>query len=229
MDDLLSKQIGHNIGVLLSLHKKKQKDLAEYLGVKENTISYFVSGKRMPNTEQIVKIAIFFNTTTDYLLGLSNVQNSDTDSEIKKICDYTGLSEKSVKVLNYGKKRLKEEENFSEIMDDFIEKCSSNLVLYVNDYSSYNLFCACYDCKNYDYNNKKLSDEDEIVFDHLAGKYKDYNDFKDLALFRLQELINSFAKEYAERENTHIGRFFTLKALASFIGGEDNGKHTETE
>ena len=67
MDNSLSTIVGIRINTLLAQQGLKQKDLAEYLGVKANVISYFVKGERTPNTEQIKKIAEFFNTTADYL------------------------------------------------------------------------------------------------------------------------------------------------------------------
>ncbi|MDD6490193.1 MAG: helix-turn-helix transcriptional regulator [Clostridia bacterium] len=222
MNETISKTIGQNINALLSLRKKKQKELAEFLSVPDNTISYFVSGKRMPNTEQIIKMTEFFNTTADYLLGLSVVPDLNTDVETKQICDYTGLSEKAISILNYGKRKLEEEDNFSEIINKFIEECSSNLSLYVSDYSTYNLFCSCYDKKNDDYNEKQpLTAEDEKILDNIAYKYADYNNLKDLSLFRLQELIKDFTKKYADSKNTRISRIFTCKVLACSDSGSD--------
>lgn len=52
-----------------------QKDLATYLGVNQNIISYYIIGQRVPKIEQLTKIAKFLNVTTDYLLGLSNNPN----------------------------------------------------------------------------------------------------------------------------------------------------------
>ncbi len=94
MNNELSKTIGMRINTLLGEQDKKQKDLAAYLGVTDNTISYFVSGKRKPNTEQLLEIARFFETTTDYLLGLSTVSTNDKDLQF--ICDYTGLDEETI-------------------------------------------------------------------------------------------------------------------------------------
>lgn len=104
MDNDLSKLIGTRINTLLARNDKKQKDLAQYLGVKDNTISYFISGTRMPNTEQIKKIATFFNTTADYLLGLYKEPSNDKD--LTFVCEYTGLSEKSVENLNQRKNAI---------------------------------------------------------------------------------------------------------------------------
>ena len=57
MDNATSKIIGNRINTLLAKKNIMQKQLAEYLEVTDNTISYFVKGKRTPNTEQIIKIA----------------------------------------------------------------------------------------------------------------------------------------------------------------------------
>lgn len=51
---------------------KLQKDLCNYLNVKKSTLSEWLNGNNEPCMEYIVKIAIFLDVTTDYLLGLEN-------------------------------------------------------------------------------------------------------------------------------------------------------------
>jgi len=98
MDNNLSKIIGQRINELLASNNVKQKELAKVLCVPDNTISYFCSGKRIPNTEQIRNIAKFFNVSADFLLGLSDFKTNDKD--IQFIGNYTGLSEKNIYSLN---------------------------------------------------------------------------------------------------------------------------------
>ena len=90
--------ISERLKKLLMDKQVRQKDLAEYLGITSNTVSYFITGKRRPNLEQIVKIANFFSVSTDYLMGLSDV--STTDKDIKNACELTGLSEETIKYLS---------------------------------------------------------------------------------------------------------------------------------
>jgi transcriptional regulator with XRE-family HTH domain len=54
--------------------------LAEKIGVSEVTISRYVNGERTPRSELLEKMATVLNTTTDYLLGRSDVaiQNEKT-------------------------------------------------------------------------------------------------------------------------------------------------------
>ena len=83
------KIIGQRINSALAAANKKQKELAAALGVTDNTISYFVSGKRTPNTEQIIKIAEFLNVSADYLLNIKP-QNATLDANINIVCDWFG-------------------------------------------------------------------------------------------------------------------------------------------
>ena len=45
-----------------------QRALGEALGVCNQTISFWESGSREPNLDDLLKIAKFFGTSTDYLL-----------------------------------------------------------------------------------------------------------------------------------------------------------------
>ena len=94
-----NKAIGNKINSLLAEKGICQKDLAKELGVKDNIISYWCNGNRKPNTEQIVQIAKFFNVSSDYLLGLSNVPT--TDKDFKYVCDTTGFKMETIKFLNF--------------------------------------------------------------------------------------------------------------------------------
>lgn len=48
------------------------KDLSEKIGVSINTISRWEREERMPNIENIVALAKFFNVSADYLCGLED-------------------------------------------------------------------------------------------------------------------------------------------------------------
>ncbi len=120
--------IGDRISVLLSEKNKKQKDLAEFLNVTANTISYYVTGARIPNIDQIIKIADFFNVSTDYLLGRTEVETIDTD--LKAVCNYMGLKEQSVRVIRYYVKNV-----FSEYLTRFLlSKKSYNFYKLLTNY-----------------------------------------------------------------------------------------------
>ena len=47
-----------------------QKELAEYLHIKQNTYSQYENGQRQLPIEVLIALAKYYHTSTDYLLGL---------------------------------------------------------------------------------------------------------------------------------------------------------------
>ncbi len=50
-----------------------QKTLSEYLNIRQNTYSQYETGQRQIPIESLIKLAIYFDTSTDYLLGLTDI------------------------------------------------------------------------------------------------------------------------------------------------------------
>ena len=51
-----------------------QKDLAEYLQCTQVSYSHYELGKRDIPTDVLIRLARFYGTSTDYLLGLTEVR-----------------------------------------------------------------------------------------------------------------------------------------------------------
>ena len=94
-----SKLTGLRLYSLRTLNKMTQTELAERLEVKRQIISYYETGSRMPSLEHIILLCEIFDTTSDYLLGITDV--STTDMSINAICSYTGLTEKAIEELRH--------------------------------------------------------------------------------------------------------------------------------
>ena len=71
--------------------------LRQYLGVTSQTISQFKLGTTLPKTENLIRIADFFNVSVDYLLGRTNTASQDVT--IQAVCSTTGLSQAAVEKL----------------------------------------------------------------------------------------------------------------------------------
>lgn len=99
------KTIGYRLGTLLTEQRRKQKDLAEYLGIKPNVVSNYFTGERTPSIDQIIKISKFFHTTPNYLLGVTDSQS--TDDNLQAMCEYTGLSDRAIQTLHELSERSK--------------------------------------------------------------------------------------------------------------------------
>ena len=69
--------INKNIRDLRILMKMSQVELAQELGVTKQCVSNWENDNILPSVEMLVKMAKFFNVTTDYLLGLDNNQIVD--------------------------------------------------------------------------------------------------------------------------------------------------------
>lgn len=55
-----------------------QAQLAERLWITKSMVSAYETSMRMPSYDVLVKIAKYFNVTTDYLLGLEKKQTTNT-------------------------------------------------------------------------------------------------------------------------------------------------------
>ncbi len=53
-----------------------QKVLAEYLHIKQNTYSQYENGQRQLPIDALIKLAEYFDVTTDYILGITNIKSS---------------------------------------------------------------------------------------------------------------------------------------------------------
>ncbi len=49
-----------------------QNLLAEKLQLSNASVSYWETGKQIPSAEVVFKLAMFFNVSADYLLGITN-------------------------------------------------------------------------------------------------------------------------------------------------------------
>lgn len=49
-----------------------QKEIADYLNIKQNTYSQYENGQRQIPIDSLVKLAYYYNTSLDYMLELTN-------------------------------------------------------------------------------------------------------------------------------------------------------------
>lgn len=202
MDNKLSKVIGERINTLLGVQHKKQKELANYLGVTDNTISYFCSGKRTPNTAQIGRIADFFNVSADYLLGRSDAWT--IDNELKFVCEYTGLSEEAVQSLcsiHSELHELREQQNyFGDIPSEFVNVFISGGTLHVLSlYATQFLIAIMEQIESHrlaiDILKTDCADKKEKLR-LIDSNLNEALDRQDLTLFRIQKTVLDYFESF---------------------------------
>lgn len=71
--------------------KLSQEQLADIIGISKSTIGMYEQGKRMPNTNTILKdIASYFGVTIDYLVGFNGSENN-TEVDTSEDLSHFGL------------------------------------------------------------------------------------------------------------------------------------------
>lgn len=60
-----------------------QKDIAKLLNVSIPAINQYENGKRDMSTETVIKLAEYFDVSTDYLLGKSDIRNLEELKNVK--------------------------------------------------------------------------------------------------------------------------------------------------
>ncbi len=79
--------ISARIRKLRKEHNLKQQQIADYLGISQQSYSHYEQDKRELPVRHIVKIAAFYNVSSDYLLGTSPCRTGEFDLTTNYIQD----------------------------------------------------------------------------------------------------------------------------------------------
>lgn len=206
--------IGSRINSALASSNKKQKELAAHLGVPDNTISYFCSGKRVPNAEQIIEISKFLDVSSDYLLGLT--ENATTDTDLKAVCDYTGLNDKAVTNLSAEKGNSK----IITLNELMINKQLFELCGHLTDLKGFS--------KAYGYDPSFRLGEFVFVSDpqtgDFAGTHITKGEYCDIIRYRAVRLLEKILDEYDIRDQVEDNIKVEYRLVLN-KDGEENVKH----
>ena len=83
-----------NLRMLMKERNVTQEDLGKVLGKTRQAVGYYAEGSSTPDIQTLANIARFFNTSTDFLLGLSTC--TSTDPSTRTFVDYIGLDEHAI-------------------------------------------------------------------------------------------------------------------------------------
>ena len=70
--------IGSQLRSLLEQDGITQKQLAEDLNISTTTLNGYVKNRRQPDANTVIRLASYFNTTTDYIYGRTTLRDSST-------------------------------------------------------------------------------------------------------------------------------------------------------
>lgn len=88
-----------------------QFQLAEILNVSSSTITMYENKKRTPDINTIIKISIYFNVSIDYLLGLTNIPNTNIINESELYNSIKNLNHDEIELLKIFIKTLTKNRN----------------------------------------------------------------------------------------------------------------------
>lgn len=84
---------------------RTQQEIADGAGITRQNLGKFLLGETKPDVDTLEKLATFFNVSTDYLLGRTDVK--PIDPSLDAAVEYTGLSPNSIHNILYFAKRCK--------------------------------------------------------------------------------------------------------------------------
>ncbi len=97
----MGKEISKNrIKELREDRDLRQIDVAHATGIDQRSLSNYETGKTLPDSYAIIRLAEFFNVTCDYLLGVSERDLKDTTAVIDELEDVKKRLNEIQKFLN---------------------------------------------------------------------------------------------------------------------------------
>lgn len=78
--------------------KMSQAEAAKAIGVTKSSLSLYENGDNVPDARTIRKMAEVYGVSADYLLGLSEEPTNSKD--VQAICEYTGLTARTISALH---------------------------------------------------------------------------------------------------------------------------------
>ena len=121
--DNYSKAFPSALRELMDAKRTTQNELADYLDKSRQAISYYCDGSSSPDWETIVRIAEFFDVSTDYLLGISDIKSRDVT--IHSIVNGTGISENVA--ISLTELHKQDHENISALLKVFLQKDDNSI------------------------------------------------------------------------------------------------------
>lgn len=70
IEQVTSLKIAENLRMLRTYHLIRQREVAELLHIERSTYAYYEIGTTHPSLSTLMKLALLYNVTTDFLLGM---------------------------------------------------------------------------------------------------------------------------------------------------------------
>lgn len=167
-----------------------QNDLAAMMNCNRQKIADWERGKSTPSADDLILLSKKLSVSADYLLGLSDTPT--TDKDLQFICDYTGLSEKSITLLHSGAIRAN-----NKAIDFLLSKTGFyDLCMCLEDYRKYYIEFLRY--KEKIINDKSSFPKNINEVYNIVNECKRLANDKDFKDFKLQKAFKKIVDSYCE-------------------------------
>lgn len=194
---------------------RNQTQVAKEIGISRSALSYYESGERTPDINILYLIAQYYDVTSDYLLGLSNIPKPDMDSAA--ISKKLGLNQCAIDNLSQITLSIKEASTEVDGIRFFLLLQTINMIitnskigellsnaLFAELLSSfdffYNVLDDCYSQEEIDFlEGNCVYEFCRMLGEYSAGKFNFQSDSYLLGLtHKLQTLRDNYAKDISE-------------------------------
>lgn len=177
-----------------------QKKFAEEINLSQQIISKIETNERAITDDILIAYSNYFKKSTDYLLGLKKDSFSPKEQEIEFVCNYTGLSKKSIeKIVNY---KNHSEANTVPLFSSQLEPL--NKMLETNDIDDLLMFISRYFYKKRKYGKQDASSIVNIYSILNQNSKPTEYELQAIELFNAQNLfsnmIERIGKEYEQKK-----------------------------
>ena len=181
--------------------------LKDHLGVSAQAVNQYRLGLARPSLENLCKIAGFYGVSTDYLLGITDIPNTDTN--IQAVHKFTGLSAGAIAKLQniYNENR---KTAFSDIISLLIEDFNAEYFLsIVGDLISLSFDNSGHELIHIDiddsrmvaYKEKLLNTMLQINFtERIPEISKEYRRQFALSPIQRRKIFDEFIRELTQRQ-----------------------------
>ncbi|MEZ3454054.1 MAG: helix-turn-helix domain-containing protein [Oscillospiraceae bacterium] len=203
--------------------------VAKGVGVTRQAVGNWVNGDSVPDILTTIKLASFFNVSTDYLAGLTEIKSANPN--IQSVCQFMRLSERAVRnLVGYISPNIpRYMDNIATIINNLLESgfltdVATELVM-LGEHGD-NWFNECEAVIKRDGENAYYGSDGMMTF---------YSDLCDMSIFNISRLAIEHSKPYDKRESVNLQKrnvstgelaFKKMKKeLLAEMEAEDNGEH----
>lgn len=150
---------------------KSLRDVASELNISYSSLSKYERGDQQPSYETLMKMADYFNVTTDYIIGYTDIRTKNIED--RAIAERTGLTLRSIDML-YGFQR-----NARRKPNDAFDATPATASLYLATLNKI-LHPMCHVLENMTY---YLYSQPDCFYDDDCSDKKSYKHISELVLF----------------------------------------------